>query len=201
VRAVGDRGVLIELAGNEEVHRLAAVARERFGSVLAEIVAGHTTLLLAWPRPPVDVAIVDALCAAGSEPATAPAPAERLTIPVIYDGPDLEAVAGHAGISPEEVGRRHAAGDYRVAFVGFAPGFGYLLGSDPALHVPRRDDPRERVPPGSVALAGEYTAVYPSASPGGWQLIGSTDRRMFDPARDPPALLEPGTPVTFEAAT
>jgi KipI family sensor histidine kinase inhibitor len=199
VRAVGDRGVLLELRDNEEVHRVAAAARERFGGVLAEVVAGHRTVLLAWPVPPVDRGVVEAVCAAGDAPAAAPEP-RCVTVPVIYDGPDLDVVADQAGLSREEVVRRHAGGRYRVAFVGFAPGFAYLLGADPALHVPRREDPRERVEAGSVALAGEYTAVYPSASPGGWQLIGRTDARMFDPTRDPPAMLEPGMEVVFEAA-
>ena len=116
-----------------------------------------------------------------------------------YDGPDLAAVAEHTGRSPEEVARRHAAASYRVGFIGFAPGFAYLLGGDPQLAVPRRDEPRERVPAGSVALAGAYTAVYPSASPGGWQLIGRTTVRVFDADRRPPALLEPGARVRFEA--
>ena len=196
VRPVGDRGVLVELTDNEEVHRVAAAARERYGDRLAEVVAGHRTVLLVWAAPPVDRNLVDELCAASGEPA-AGAGARTATIAVVYDGPDLDAVAEHAGISPEDVARRHAGAEYRVAFVGFSPGFAYLLGGDPKLRVPRRADPRQRVPPGSVALAGEYSAVYPSGSPGGWQLIGRTDEVMFDPDRDPPALLEPGMAVTF----
>ena len=197
VRPVGDRGVLIELRDNDEVHRVAAAARERFAGVLADVVAGHRTVLLAWPRPPVDVRVVDAIRA--STEATGPAaPPRTVTVPVVYDGPDLHLVARHARLSAEEVARRHAAGAYRAAFVGFAPGFAYLLGADPVLHVPRRSEPRERVPAGALALAGEYTAVYPTSSPGGWQLIGRTDLRMFDPAREPPALLEPGVHVEFE---
>ena len=197
VRAVGDRGVLLELRDNEEVHRVAAAARSRFGTVLRDVVAGHRTVLLAWPHPPVDLRIVDAL----REPADTPATegeTRTITVPVTYDGPDLGDVAAATGLSREDVARRHAAADYRVAFIGFAPGFGYLIGGDPALHVPRRDEPRERVPAGSVALAGEYSAVYPSASPGGWQLIGRTPLRVFDAERRPPALLEPGMRVRFE---
>jgi KipI family sensor histidine kinase inhibitor len=194
---VGDRGVLIEVRDNDEVHRVAAAARERFGSVLADVVAGHRTVLLAWPQPPVDPRIVDAVRASAGAPADV-RPGATVTVPVVYDGPDLDAVARHTGLSAEEVVRRHAAGRYRVAFVGFAPGFAYLLGADPVLHVPRRSEPRERVLPGTLALAGEYTAVYPTASPGGWQLIGRTELRMFDPARERPALLEPGAHVRFE---
>lgn len=92
---------------------------------------------------------------------------------------------------------RHAAGTYRAAFCGFAPGFAYLTGLDPSLHLPRRDTPRTRVPAGSIAIAAEYTAVYPSASPGGWHLIGRTDATLFDPQRQPPALIVPGTAVHF----
>jgi len=127
------------------------------------------------------------------------APAGRdVEISVTYDGPDLPLVAQHAGVSVEEVVRRHRAAQHRVAFIGFAPGFAYLLGGDPALRIPRRDSPREHVPKGSVALAGEYCAVYPAASPGGWQLIGRTELTVFDPAAaDRPALLEPGDTVRF----
>ncbi len=92
-----------------------------------------------------------------------------------YDGPDLHAVAAACALSPEEVVRRHRQAQYTAAFIGFAPGFAYLIGGDPRLRPGRRDQPRERVPAGSVAVAGEYTAVYPRASPGGWQLIGRTD--------------------------
>jgi KipI family sensor histidine kinase inhibitor len=197
VRPVGDRAVLVEVADNAAVHRVAAAAREAHGAVLADVVAGHRTVLLAFRRPPVDRDVVAAVLAHAPDEADAAAVRDPVTIPVSYDGPDLDAVARHAGVSPEEVARRHAAADYRVAFVGFAPGFAYLIGGDRALHVPRRDDPRERVPAGSVALAGEYSAVYPSASPGGWQLIGSTEVRLFDPGADPPALLEPGMAVRF----
>ena len=126
--------------------------------------------------------------------------AESLTIPVTYDGPDLHDVAAACALSPEEVVRRHREARYTVAFIGFAPGFAYLIGGDPQLRPGRRDQPRERVPAGSVAIAGEYAAVYPRASPGGWQLIGHTDLVMFDPGRDPPALGAAGARVRFAAA-
>jgi KipI family sensor histidine kinase inhibitor len=200
VRPFGDRGVLVEVADNDAVHRVAAAARAAHGDALSDVVAGHRTVLLAFHRPPVDRRVVDAVLATASDGTAGDVAGEQgdpVVIPVAYDGPDLQAVAEHAGFSPEEVARRHVAAAYRVAFVGFAPGFAYLLGGDPALQVPRREDPRERVPMGSVAIAGEYTAVYPTASPGGWQLIGSTDRRLFDPDRDPPALLQAGMAVRF----
>jgi KipI family sensor histidine kinase inhibitor len=118
---------------------------------------------------------------------------------VRYDGPDLAAVAERAGRPEAEVIARHTAGDYRVAFCGFAPGFAYLTGLDPSLHVPRLARPRTRVPAGSVGIAGEYTAAYPRPSPGGWHLLGRTDADLWDLARAEPALLTPGTRVRFEA--
>jgi KipI family sensor histidine kinase inhibitor len=118
-------------------------------------------------------------------------------VPVDYNGEDLAQVAELTGLTVEDVIRRHAAGEYKVAFCGFAPGFGYLVGGDPALHVPRRKSPRLRIPPGTVALAGNFSGVYPQASPGGWQLIGTTPVKMWDIARDPPAYFQPGYRVRF----
>jgi 5-oxoprolinase (ATP-hydrolysing) subunit B len=120
-------------------------------------------------------------------------------VPVRYDGPDLTDVAARTGMSPDEVVRRHTAGTYRVAFCGFAPGFAYLEGLDPRLRLPRRETPRTRVPPGSVAIAADYSAVYPTASPGGWHLLGTSTLAVWDADRTPPALLTPGTLVRFVA--
>ena len=117
-----------------------------------------------------------------------------------YDGPDLDEVARLTALSPEEVAARHLNAEYVVGFLGFAPGFAYLLGGDERLHVARRAEPRERVPAGSVALAGPYSGIYPRESPGGWQLIGSTTAILFDATRDPPALLVAGDRVRFVAA-
>ncbi|WP_328321680.1 5-oxoprolinase subunit B family protein [Streptomyces sp. NBC_00388] len=120
-------------------------------------------------------------------------------VPVVYDGPDLAEVAGAWGVTPGEVARIHSGTEFRVAFSGFAPGFGYLTGLPERFQVPRRATPRTRVPAGALALAGPYTGVYPRASPGGWQLIGRTPDpgRLWDPDRDPAALLTPGTRVRF----
>ncbi|MEM8620503.1 MAG: allophanate hydrolase subunit 1 [Actinomycetota bacterium] len=118
-------------------------------------------------------------------------------VPVVYDGSDLAQVAEHAGLSVDDVVERHAAGDYRVAFCGFSPGFAYMTGLDPTLEVPRRTHPRTRVPAGSVAIAAHYAAVYPSASPGGWHLLGHTERIVWNTAAASPALLRPGIPVRF----
>ena len=112
-------------------------------------------------------------------------------IPTVYDGLDLDDVAKRWNTSPEGVVERHASIEFRVAFCGFAPGFAYLTGLPPELRVPRLDEPRVSVPAGSVALADEYAAVYPAASPGGWRLLGHTDLVLFDLAADPPTTLRP----------
>lgn len=120
------------------------------------------------------------------------------TIPVRYDGPDLDFVAEQTGLSADEVIRRHTEPEYLVYLLGFAPGFAYLGDLHPSLVLPRRASPRTRVPAGSVAIAGAQTAVYPLATPGGWHLLGSTSLKMFDPGRDPAALLTAGEHVRFE---
>jgi KipI family sensor histidine kinase inhibitor len=119
-------------------------------------------------------------------------------IPVRYDGPDLDFIATSTGLSVDDVVARHLARSYTVDLLGFVPGFGYLGELDPALYLPRRDQPRPRVTAGSVAIAAAQTAVYPLDTPGGWHIIGSTSTVMFDPARNPPALLAPGDTVQFE---
>ncbi|MFD3975552.1 allophanate hydrolase subunit 1 [Streptomyces cyaneofuscatus] len=124
-------------------------------------------------------------------------------IPVVYDGPDLDEVAALWGVGADEVPALHSRTAFRVAFCGFAPGFGYLTGLPERLHVPRRATPRTRVPAGALALAGPYTGVYPRPSPGGWQLIGrmaGPAAALWDPGREPAALLGPGTRVRFVAA-
>jgi KipI family sensor histidine kinase inhibitor len=116
---------------------------------------------------------------------------------VHYDGADLAELAGLLGTEPAELVRRHTGAEWTVAFCGFAPGFGYLTQDGGGWDVPRRSTPRTTVPPGSVALAGEFSGVYPRESPGGWQLIGRTDVAVFDLGRDPAALLRPGIRVRF----
>jgi len=125
---------------------------------------------------------------------------DAVTIPVRYDGADLETVARTVGVTVDDVIALHSGAMYEVAFCGFAPGFGYLRGLPDELHLPRRPTPRTRVPAGSVAIASEYSAVYPNVSPGGWHLLGSSDVVLFDPLRQPPALLGPGVLVDFEPA-
>ena len=130
-------------------------------------------------------------------------PARQATIPVRYggeDGPDLEDVARLVGLSPDDVVRRHAAATYEVRFLGFTPGFAYLGPLDPSLVCPRLERPRRAVPAGSVGIAADQTAVYPSSTPGGWRLIGRTDTRLFDPGREPMSLLAIGDTVRFVPA-
>lgn len=124
---------------------------------------------------------------------------DTVTVPVVYDGPDLEYVADLWQLSPAEAVAVHSGLEYLVAFCGFAPGFAYLTGLPQQYHLPRRSTPRTTVPAGSVAVAGPYTGVYPRPSPGGWHLLGRTDAPLWDLARPDPALLTPGTRVRFEA--
>jgi KipI family sensor histidine kinase inhibitor len=136
-------------------------------------------------------------------PAERPPQGEPFEIPVVYGGdagPDLEEVAAKTGMGGDEVIRRHAGGEYVVAMIGFAPGFPYLMGMDPALACPRLESPRVRVPAGSVGIADTQTGIYPFAMPGGWRIIGRTPERLFDPGADPPSRLRPGDRLRFVPA-
>jgi KipI family sensor histidine kinase inhibitor len=192
---VGDRALLIEVGTGEEAQALhAELLRRRASGDLsaAEIVPAARTVLLDGLDDPSRLA---GLLASWDIPPVPARAGDIVEIRVRYDGPDLPDVAAHWGVDVAEVARVHAAAEYRVAFCGFAPGFGYLTGLP--HEVPRRATPRTAVPAGSVALAGPYTGVYPRASPGGWQLIGTTDAVLWDTARVPAALLAPGTRVRF----
>ena len=126
---------------------------------------------------------------------------QQHVIPVHYDGMDLDAVAAATGLSAADVIARHSGRAYTVDLLGFVPGFAYLSELDPSLQLPRRPEPRPRVTAGSVAIAASQTAVYPLDTPGGWHIIGRTETIMFDPAREPPALLRAGDTVRFERVT
>lgn len=194
---VGDRGLLVELASGEEAQALhAELLRRRAEGLLAvrEIVPAARTVLLDGLDDPGRLAAE--LTAAEVPPAT-PRAREAVELPVRYDGPDLAEVAAHWNVPAQEVARIHAATEFTVAFCGFAPGFGYLTGLAPRYDVPRRATPRTSVPAGAVGLAGPYTGVYPRSSPGGWQLIGTTDAVLWDHTRVPAALLSPGARVRF----
>jgi KipI family sensor histidine kinase inhibitor len=193
IRPAGDRGALIDVADSAAAISLAQALAGR--ADLVDVVPGHRTVLVTWHAgPPPDLA---ELVTRAVEVGPAREAGRPFEIPVVYDGVDLDEVARIARLSPEEVVVRHAAAEYTVAFLGFAPGFAYLLGGDERLQVPRLAHPRERVAAGSVAIAGPYSGVYPGESPGGWRLLGHTPLVLFDPDRRPPALLACGDRVRF----
>ena len=197
VLPVGEDALLVEVSSGDEAQALHAelLRRRAEGTTSArEIVPAARTVLLDGLDAPARLA---AELTAADLPPAPPRARDVVEIPVRYDGPDLADVAAHWGVPEREVARLHAGTEFRVAFCGFAPGFGYLTGLPPRYDVPRRATPRTAVPAGSVALAGPYTGVYPRSSPGGWQLIGTTDAVLWDHARVPAALLAPGTRVRF----
>ncbi|WP_136708437.1 allophanate hydrolase subunit 1 [Agromyces sp. H66] len=203
----GDAALLVECDSLDEVLALhdaleAALRQAQGPEGIVELVPAARTILVA-----IDPAVIPLESAAtwvrripaeaGSR--TAGANAAPVTIPVAYDGDDLAATAALLAISTEALVARHVEAEWRVAFVGFAPGFGYLVSDDWPFEVPRLGAPRTRVPPGAVALAGAFGGVYPRPSPGGWRLIGRTSADLWNPEADPPALLAPGRRVRFEA--
>ncbi|MFD7917283.1 allophanate hydrolase subunit 1 [Streptomyces sp. NPDC059752] len=195
---VGGGALLIELDSADEVAALhAELLRRRDAGELGpvrDLVPAARTVLLDGVRDPV---ALGARIARWEVPPLAPTQGSQVTVPVRYDGPDLAEVARLWGVAPREVPGIVGGAVFRVAFCGFAPGFGYLTGLPERFHVPRRGTPRTAVPAGSLALAGEYAGVYPRSSPGGWQLIGSTDAVLWDPEREPAALFAPGVRVRF----
>ncbi|WP_221585309.1 5-oxoprolinase/urea amidolyase family protein [Microbacterium sp. G2-8] len=198
VRRAGERGVLVELASLDEVMAFhARVAADPLPGQVEQVAAARTVLLM-FRSARQAAAAADAVRAVDASP-VAESEARAIDIDVVYDGDDLDAVAELTGLSRESVIAAHTSHAWTAAFGGFAPGFAYLAGEDERLRVPRRETPRTAVPAGSVALAGEFSAVYPRSSPGGWQLIGRTDARMWDLGREHPALVAPGDAVQFRA--
>lgn len=189
----GEHAVLAELDDPSLVPHLRAALAAEPG--VLDAVAGATTVLAVVA--PGAAAAVRAAFERGVT-ATAGRDAPTVRVPVTYDGVDLAEVAAEVGLAPEEVVALHSAADYVVRFCGFSPGFAYLDGLPPRLHVPRRPEPRIAVPAGAVGIAGEFTGVYPRRSPGGWRLLGRTDLPLWDVTRPDPALLVPGTRVRFE---
>ena len=193
----GTTSVLVELDDRDEVPALyAALVRDRPAGVVEIVPAARTVLLVTDPGVTSLTAVSDAVRQMTLRPELVGA-GELVQIPVTYDGADLDEAARALGIATSDLVRRHTEQEWTVAFCGFAPGFGYLTSSGWVGEVPRRPSPRTRVPAGSVALAGEFTGVYPRDSPGGWQLIGRTEVSVFDPSRSPAALLRPGDRVRF----
>lgn len=194
IRPYGPTAFLVEAASTEEVMQLAWL---QVPGVVQRIPGAQTLL--------VECAHASAVAVARDEYATAlvadaPVPTgHTLTIDVAYDGADLASVAEQSGLPVDEVIAQHAGAEYRVALCGFAPGFAYLAGLPPVLQLPRRAEPRTRVPAGSVAIAGAWSGMYPRASPGGWHLLGTTAAPLWDTKRNPPALLTPGDHVRFRA--
>lgn len=197
---VGDDALLVEVASGAQAQALHAelLRRRAEGSLsVREIVPAARTVLLDGLADPARLA---SELAAADMPAAPSHARELVELRVRYDGPDLAEVAAHWGVSVGEAVRIHAGTEFTVAFCGFAPGFGYLTGLPARYGVPRRATPRTAVPAGAVALAGPYTGVYPRSSPGGWQLIGTTEAVLWDHTRVPAALLSPGTRVRFVPA-
>jgi KipI family sensor histidine kinase inhibitor len=193
----GDRAILVEVADALERRRLDATLRRRPLPDTVEHVPGARTVLVVATTPRALPAIAAALHDLVLDEEDSTHHRDELVVDVRYDGPDLQSVATHLGIAPTEVVTRHTEQVWTVEFAGFAPGFAYLSGSKGGLEVPRLESPRTRIPAGSVGLAGPYSGIYPRPSPGGWQLVGRSDVTLWDPGRDPPALLTPGRRVRF----
>ncbi|WP_018348812.1 5-oxoprolinase subunit B family protein [Longispora albida] len=193
VHPVGRRALLVEVPGTAEAQALYAELLRRRVPCTDLVPAARTVLIDGLADP--------ARWAAEIPHWMIPPVPERdgqlIEIPVVYDGEDLAEVSERWGGPADGI---HASFEYRVAFCGFAPGFGYLTGLPAQYHVPRLSSPRPGVPAGSVAVAGEYTGIYPRSSPGGWRLLGHTSVQLWDAGREPPALLVPGTRVRFVPA-
>ena len=210
VRAAGDTMLLIEWEQvidpvvNQRAIDLAHRLQARVGSAVRDIVPGYCSLGVHFDPLHTDIAALERVIAEEARKVhdrqdTAES-ARVIEIPVRYggdDGPDLSAVARLANCSEDEVVRRHVERTYRVYMLGFVPGFAYMGRVDSTIVMPRHRVPRERVPAGSVGIAGEQTGVYPISTPGGWQLIGRTDVLMFDTTREQPSLLNAGDLVRF----
>jgi len=189
VRQAGPRALLIECSDPQAWHSALWRRREQGLLDAEEIVPGERTVLLDG----VDPALARTLSVWEPDPELSFLDGSIVEISTTFDGEDLEFVAAHWGISVSQAVARLTETEFTVAFCGFSPGFAYMRGL--AGVIPRLDAPRPRVPAGAVALAGAYAGIYPTASPGGWRLVGRTDQNLFDVRREPPALLTPGTRV------
>lgn len=196
---MGEGGLLVETVDAAEAHALRRELLQRRIPGLRELIPGYASLLIVVDPLSTDL---DALAAdLPLKTGAVPGAAREHEFKVQYDGEDLIPVAKRLGLEAEELVRRHTAPAYAVAFLGFAPGFPYLTGLDPALRLPRLAQPRTLVPAGSVAMADEFTGIYPEATPGGWHILGRCEAKLFDASRAEPALLSPGDRVRFKAAT
>lgn len=196
IRPFGEAALLVEVASPDRAQLLAASLRSAPPpSVTAAVPGLRSVLVETEHRSEALAAVLEERLAALPD---APPSGRVRTIPVAYDGPDLDEVAELCGLDADEVVRRHSTAELRVLFLGFAPGFAYLGDLPPELRVPRLAKPRTATPSGSVAVAGSMSGIYPANLPGGWRVIGRTDVTLFDPRADPPALLAPGDRVRFE---
>lgn len=209
IAALGDAAITITVGDvvSRPLHDRVLALAERIRAAglpgVEDTIAAYTAVTVYYDPLHVSFeSLAEQLRARVPDAETEPSYAEGTAhhIPVRYDGSDLEWVAECVGLNPAGVIARHTAPWYRVYLVGFVPGFAYLGDLDPLLALPRRSEPRRRVPAGAVAIAGSQTAVYPAATPGGWHLIGRTELVLFDPARSPPALLQVGDRVRFSDA-
>lgn len=192
---VGTDSLLVEVPDTPAAMRLYDEALRRQVMAADVVPAARTVLFSGVPDLVRLEQELRAWDTAGATPPAAEGP--LVEVPTVYDGPDLEAVARHWELSPREVVGLHTSAEMVVAFCGFAPGFAYCTSPTLDRPVPRLDEPRTKVPAGSVGLADVFTGVYPSASPGGWQLVGHTDLVLWDESREQPATLAPGTRVRF----
>lgn len=203
LRAAGVGSAAVTATLEFQQHLWAVAVKAGSWSHVQDVVPGMNNLTIMFDPLMVDAAdLADKLLATWNKTSPIAKSGRQIEIPVVYGrerGPDLVAVAEHTGFSVEEVIKRHTAADYIVFFLGFQPGFAYMGGLDPLLATPRHREPRLVVPAGSVAIGGSQTAIYPAASPGGWQLIGHSSVRLFDPSATPPTLLQPGDHVRFVA--
>ncbi|MFX4287049.1 5-oxoprolinase subunit B family protein [Janibacter sp. G349] len=193
----GDTALLVELGDLDEVLSLYAQLDEDLPEGVIDLVPAASTLLVTIDPRATDVERISRQVSGVTVGSHERATTGEVEIPVVYDGEDLAEVGRITGLGERGVIEAHTGSPWTVAFCGFAPGFGYMIGGDERLRVPRRDNPRTRVPAGSVAIAGEFASVYPRESPGGWQLIGRTTLKVWDIGREPPALLVPGTTVRY----
>ena len=201
IRRFGEAALLVDLASAAQAQALAVSLRDDPPAGMIEAVPGQESLLVELDPLTADAEGVARLIERRLGDLPERPPNGRLhTIQITYGGPDLEDVAQLTGLAPSEVIARHAAAELRVLFCGFAPGFAYLGELPPELRVARLATPRTRTPPGSVAIAGSMSAIYPADLPGGWRIIGRAKVVLFDPHGDRPALLEPGDRVRFEPA-
>ena len=198
VRAVGTRAVLAELSGTQDVLALQALLLESPLPGQQDVLAAAETVLVKADSP-ASARRIGALLLQLDLTTPTHRDGGLVVLDTVYDGEDLAEVGTLTGLGADGVIAAHSGQIWTVAFAGFAPGFGYMVGENQALEVPRRSSPRTAVPAGSVALAGNYSAVYPRSSPGGWQLIGRTKAKMWDLDREQPALASPGHRVQFRA--